>query len=114
MAGTALTKGCSYNYWAVKTDQSLDKGLCIDWYQTQNIRALHSLQENEFSLVLCSFCGQKREREVRHFDEELERVGETRFERKLFTRDPLGKRGKCYAAMSQKCGIIIDDRSDHS
>ena len=121
VAGTALTKGCSYNYWAVKTDQSLDKRLCIDWHQTlainsrvpaQNIRALQALQEHEFSLLLCSFCGYKREKEVRHFAEELERVGELRFERKLFTRDPLGKRGKCYAAMSQKCGIIIDDRSD--
>ena len=44
--------------------------------------------------------------------EKLERLCNVKFERKIFTRTPLGKRGKVFGAQSQSCDLLVDDRAD--
>ena len=109
-----------HEYWD-QSVQTLVKRVCIDWHLTLevdeevpsfNVRELQLLQDQGFALILCSYCGQSREDCVRKQVSSLEESSGIFFERKVFTRVPLGKSGKTYAALSQGCGLLIDDRKD--
>ena len=88
----------------------------MDWFNTtylarcngvppQNVEALQKLHSHGFDLVLLSYCGWRREQEVKSLAWGLP----VPWEALHFTREKAGVDGKCACLEHLHCGRIIDD-----
>ena len=95
--------------------------LAIDWHATfeikvdgtdqvpsSHVRGLWDLQEAGYRTILLSFCGKRREEEVKQKLYYLP----CRFEEAMFTRSRTGRGGKVEQALENCINIIIDDNAD--
>ena len=92
--------------------------VAIDWYNTiklpyrppppENVDALKKLQAHGYELILMSFCGYKREQEVR---EEAGSLGIS-WKDMRFTREKAGPHGKVELCKWLNIGTIIDDEDE--
>ena len=89
--------------------------IAVDWFNTtylascngvppQNVEALQKLNSHGFNLVLLSYCGWKREQEVKYLAWGLPVPWALHF-----TRSKAGVDGKCAWLEHLHCGRIIDD-----
>ena len=88
--------------------------LAIDWFQTirlkknvpySHVQALHRLQRAGYELILLSFCGREREKQVR---EEAATLG-VNFSMMKFVTSKTGSNGKVAWCRRLSCGYLFDD-----
>ena len=93
--------------------------IAVDWFNTtylarcngvppENVEALQKLNSHGFDLVLLSYCGWRREQEVKSLAWQLP----VPWEALHFTRAKAGVDGKCAWLEHLHCGRIIDDDVD--
>ena len=95
--------------------------VAIDWHGTfetkvngrdgvpsSHVRGLWDLQEAGYRTVLLSFCGPRREKEVK---EKLSYLP-CRFQETMFTRSRTGWGGKVELRKAQGINIIVDDNAE--
>ena len=101
--------------WRLKPN----KKVAVDWYQTtrlkggvpwENIKALQKLQFCGWEVTLVSYCGKRRELEVR--EEIYAMRHDFIFDRLCFTRSKCGMTGKCAKAQELGINYVIDDDSE--